>query len=919
MNARGERIIVFGDSLTHHGSDNAAEIWDVDAGSNRSSSTPGDLVASLLAEQGAQAVRVNARVSRSAWNFWNREPTATLLASDRAFAPTKVIFILGTNDVGLNPTLDREAFIKLRDTYKAMGAEVWAVGPFSNTIKPDAGVAQVAATMKDVFGMRFIDGRPLSALIHPGGDGLHYSTASARPLALSITDALLTKFSPATMWKTIGLGAAGILGAVAVAFAWKRHKTRGSLLGDIGATPLEAKQQIFELLKENQEGSRAVARDIAIDHGMIKTATVVRVDKLAGYAGTSRVELDTGERFWTSTDHRIKPGGPIDFVLGRGEEYVKDVNGAKLRHLHPAWAFNTDHVWPESLLKRYVNTWWPEDGSESLKGLGEALGKRVSRDDIDAMIAEGDADDLDVAQDALLERGDKLTQIARTHGKTDAHTIGYFELKLGGDKRLTWNVRQNGHQCTAKFLATSGKNTGNAAVEAHYGGAGEWCERAAASDAWAMAKSIKRVERSGAFTLDKKWPLNMSADLLAAMQAAQNTDNSEPEELFGLDSTINIVDGKRHNGSEAELVRSGARAIACKSGLDRQAKCWTLAGLGDAKQMLSAFETQLVGTPAGKVLMKELTPEQIAHVRKVVTQAARNAEQREALEAEEAAELSGLGAARISKKDPKTLTATQINKELDKLDAESSKVNDALINAGRGSETFNETMKMTDPLAREFQAIAYRQSDLRVEIHGRYGPGAPSRLPTDKRGWYGPRKKAGDLDGLGANIGDTFTRAKSKTRYTVTEIVKPARTVGTLKIGETLRVVAGDEVVDITNAQGAWIDGQGRRWKPAKTAGKLGNPADDMITYIVQETTNRTPPWAPSSHKVFISDVFAQIQADGRDDGMTLDEFKRELIRLHRKGKLRLARADLVAAMPHKKVVDSEADANGATFHFIER
>lgn len=92
--------------------------------------------------------------------------------------------------------------------------------------------------------------------------------------------------------------------------------------------------------------------------------------------------------------------------------------------------------------------------------------------------------------------------------------------------------------------------------------------------------------------------------------------------------------------------------------------------------------------------------------------------------------------ARAAKK-PSTMTAGEINKEMDRLDARRSKVNQAFIAAGRGHETPNETQRKTDPLAREWNAIADRQSALRIEISHRYGPGAPSRLPT--RG-FGPRK-----------------------------------------------------------------------------------------------------------------------------------------------------------------------------------
>lgn len=88
-----------------------------------------------------------------------------------------------------------------------------------------------------------------------------------------------------------------------------------------------------------------------------------------------------------------------------------------------------------------------------------------------------------------------------------------------------------------------------------------------------------------------------------------------------------------------------------------------------------------------------------------------------------------------SQKDPRTLTASQINNELDRLDAKRSKLNDEFIAAGRGNERASETAKLTDPLATRYNEVSDRQDTLRNEISLRYGPGAPSRLP---RG-FGPR------------------------------------------------------------------------------------------------------------------------------------------------------------------------------------
>lgn len=221
MNARGERILIFGDSLTQHAS-GGNPIWDVNTGPQRSSAAPGDLLASLLLDQGAAAVRTNALVSRSAFNFWTREDAAKLIAADLAWRPTKIVFVLGTNDVGLAAAPDETAFVRLRDAYAPAKAEIWAIGPFTSKL-PAAGVARVVATMRKVFGSRFIDGRPLSAMISPGSDGVHYTPTSARLLALNLAEALLAA-SPVKPWVGAAIGAAVVVGG---ALIYSLVSTRG--------------------------------------------------------------------------------------------------------------------------------------------------------------------------------------------------------------------------------------------------------------------------------------------------------------------------------------------------------------------------------------------------------------------------------------------------------------------------------------------------------------------------------------------------------------------------------------------------------------------------------------------------------------------------------------------------------------------
>jgi len=92
-----------------------------------------------------------------------------------------------------------------------------------------------------------------------------------------------------------------------------------------------------------------------------------------------------------------------------------------------------------------------------------------------------------------------------------------------------------------------------------------------------------------------------------------------------------------------------------------------------------------------------------------------------------------------------TWPAAKINSTLDRLEKLRRQVNDELIAAGRGHETYSETMEKTDPLAERYQTIALAERALHDEIAHRYGPRAPSRLPRGVRG-FGPRRAPGSWE-----------------------------------------------------------------------------------------------------------------------------------------------------------------------------
>lgn len=239
MNVSGERVLLFGDSLSHHGSDGDPEIWDVDAGSDRLASAPGDLLASMIAEAGATAVRIDANVGRSAHNFWNtpharfqQNDPASLIASDQQFAPTKVIVMLGTNDAD-SGAIDPAAMAQIRDSFPT-ATEILAIGPpvFADATL-STKVDQVYSMLNDVFGGNVIDARPLSSTDNRAGDGVHFQPQGALDFASQLAPQVMA-ISPGTQktiwWVAIG---AVLLGAAGVGYwMWSRRKL--TLAGDEG-------------------------------------------------------------------------------------------------------------------------------------------------------------------------------------------------------------------------------------------------------------------------------------------------------------------------------------------------------------------------------------------------------------------------------------------------------------------------------------------------------------------------------------------------------------------------------------------------------------------------------------------------------------------------------------------------------------
>ncbi len=220
------RLLIFGDSMTHRGSDNGPEQVEVTEPSDRTS-MPGDLLASRLLEAGTvSAARLDARIGRSAYNFWRREEATKLLTGDLAWAPTLVIVFLGTNDIGLNVAVDEQSMLKIRQWLESRGAEVWAIGPpsFADPER-QAGTGGIVGMMRRVFGNRFIDARPLTKdLTRQGraGDLIHFNADGSRLFAARLE----TAFTAARRWyylRQLGTVAATAT-APLLAYAWQSRR-----------------------------------------------------------------------------------------------------------------------------------------------------------------------------------------------------------------------------------------------------------------------------------------------------------------------------------------------------------------------------------------------------------------------------------------------------------------------------------------------------------------------------------------------------------------------------------------------------------------------------------------------------------------------------------------------------------------------
>lgn len=223
MDVTGHRILIFGDSLSHPGSDKGPEIFELPTTAG-SASMPGARLGQRLLDAGASAVRIDARVGRSAHNFFGRESYAKLLSSDQTWSPTIVLVMLGTNDIGLNMRIDGVEMAKIRDAFSS--STVISAGPPAFASSQLTHGAEAVYEMLHAVFMTVIDARPLSstAASDRAGDGVHFTAAGAKKLATGLFAAITALGADTDTDTSAGTAKKIVLGvgltALAAGLAW---------------------------------------------------------------------------------------------------------------------------------------------------------------------------------------------------------------------------------------------------------------------------------------------------------------------------------------------------------------------------------------------------------------------------------------------------------------------------------------------------------------------------------------------------------------------------------------------------------------------------------------------------------------------------------------------------------------------------
>jgi len=105
-----------------------------------------------------------------------------------------------------------------------------------------------------------------------------------------------------------------------------------------------------------------------------------------------------------------------------------------------------------------------------------------------------------------------------------------------------------------------------------------------------------------------------------------------------------------------------------------------------------------------------------------------------------------------------------------------------------------------------------------------------------------------------------------------------------------------------------------------ETAGAYANvPKPGQTSFAQQAYAAATNPNTAKfqNRRAYIDDLYRQMSEDGVIDGVTLDQFKQQLVDAHRRGELELTRADLTGAMDPRRLRNSKTSLDNSDFHFV--
>lgn len=138
------------------------------------------------------------------------------------------------------------------------------------------------------------------------------------------------------------------------------------------ATDVDPREQFVALIMQRTPEARQIAKDILLEHGVMRTGRVASVrsvqDTFSGPAYQIQIERPSDdqrdpERFWTVTQSPPRVGALIDFTVTDGYPPTGKSAFAPKQQLHLQTGILDDIPWPESVVRKWVAQWWLEPRS----------------------------------------------------------------------------------------------------------------------------------------------------------------------------------------------------------------------------------------------------------------------------------------------------------------------------------------------------------------------------------------------------------------------------------------------------------------------------------------------------------------------------------------------------------------------------